>query len=63
VALHDAIGAIKTPVIEVHISNIYAREEFRHKNLITSKCKGLISGFGLDGYILALNYVLNKNNF
>ncbi|MFZ2905369.1 MAG: type II 3-dehydroquinate dehydratase [Cyclobacteriaceae bacterium] len=62
IALHDAIGAIKTPVVEVHISNIYAREEFRHKSLITSKCKGLISGFGLDGYVLALNFLTSKLN-
>lgn len=60
IALHDAIGAIKTPVTEVHISNIYAREEFRHKSLITSKCKGLISGFGLEGYAMALSYLINK---
>ena len=56
VAIHDAIGAIKTPVIEVHISNVYAREEFRHKSLITSKCIGIISGFGLESYALALAY-------
>src|SRR6266481_1092514 len=49
VAIGDAIAAIKTPVVEVHISNVYAREEFRHKSLITSKCAGLITGFGLDG--------------
>ncbi len=60
VAIHDAIAAITTPVVEVHISNIYAREEFRHKSLITSKCAGLISGFGLQGYALALIYLLNR---
>ncbi|MGE0771443.1 MAG: type II 3-dehydroquinate dehydratase [Cyclobacteriaceae bacterium] len=60
VALHDAIAAIKTPVVEVHISNIYAREEFRHKNLITSKCEGLISGFGLEGYHMALSFIIQK---
>jgi 3-dehydroquinate dehydratase II len=60
IAIHDAIGAIKTPVVEVHISNIYAREEFRHKSLITSKCAGLITGFGLEGYALALLYLMNK---
>lgn len=58
VALHDAIAGIKTPVVEVHISNIYAREEFRHKSLITSKCAGLITGFGLEGYALAIQYYL-----
>lgn len=60
VALHDAIAAIKTPVVEVHISNIYAREEFRHKSLITSKCIGLISGFGLESYDMAIQYVLQS---
>lgn len=54
VAIRDAIAAIKTPVIEVHISNIFAREDFRHVSLIAPKCKGSISGFGLDSYRLAL---------
>jgi 3-dehydroquinate dehydratase-2 len=58
IATHDAIGAIRTPVVEVHISNIYAREEFRHESLITSKCVGLISGFGLAGYDMAIEYIL-----
>lgn len=61
VAIHDAIGAIKTPVVEVHISNVYAREEFRHKSLITSKCVGIISGFGLESYALAITYLTNKS--
>jgi 3-dehydroquinate dehydratase II len=60
VAIHDAIAAIKTPVVEVHISNIYAREEFRHTSLITSKCVGLLSGFGMEGYALALLYLMNR---
>jgi 3-dehydroquinate dehydratase-2 len=60
VALHDAIAGIKTPVIEVHISNVYAREEFRHKSLITSKCIGLITGFGLEGYAMAISYLMNR---
>jgi 3-dehydroquinate dehydratase II len=60
IALHDAISAVKTKTIEVHISNIYAREEFRHKSLITSKCIGLISGFGLEGYAMAITYLLNS---
>jgi 3-dehydroquinate dehydratase-2 len=59
VALHDAIGAIKTPVVEVHISNVYAREEFRHKSLITSKCAGMLTGFGMEGYALAVTYLMN----
>lgn len=54
VALRDAIAAIKSPVIEVHISNVYAREEFRHNSLIAPKCKGSISGFGMDSYRLAV---------
>jgi 3-dehydroquinate dehydratase II len=58
IALHDAIGAIKTPVVEVHISNVYAREEYRHKSLITSKCVGLITGFGLGGYAMAIGHFL-----
>jgi 3-dehydroquinate dehydratase II len=61
VAIHDAIAAITTPVIEVHISNVYAREEFRHKSLITSKCIGLITGFGMNGYALAIQHLLYKN--
>ncbi len=59
VALADAISAIKTPVVEVHISNIFSREEFRHHSLIASKCKGRISGFGLDSYRLALESLLH----
>lgn len=54
VALRDAIAAIKTPTIEVHISNIFAREDFRHTSLIAAKCLGSISGFGLDSYRLAI---------
>jgi len=60
VAIHDAIGGIKTPVVEVHISNVYAREEFRHKSLITSKCAGMLTGFGMEGYALALTYLMNR---
>lgn len=60
VALHDAIAGIKTPTIEVHISNVYAREEFRHKSLITSKCIGLITGFGMEGYAMAISYLINR---
>ena len=54
IALADCIAAVETPVIEVHISNIFAREKFRHNSLIAGKCKGSISGFGLDSYRLAL---------
>ena len=62
VAIHDAIGAITSPVVEVHISNVFAREEFRHHSLITSKCAGLITGFGLQSYALALIYLMNRGN-
>ncbi len=56
IAIHDAIGSITTKVAEVHISNLHAREEFRHKSIITSKCIGLITGFGMEGYALAIQY-------
>ncbi len=58
VAIADAIAAIKTPVIEVHISNIYAREEYRHQSLMAKNCKGVIAGFGLDSYKMAINSFL-----
>ena len=54
VALLDAIKAVSTPVIEVHISNIHQREEFRHHSMISAGCKGVICGFGLDSYRLAI---------
>lgn len=54
VAIADCIAAIETPVVEVHISNPMAREEFRQISLLTSKCKGIISGFGLKSYLLAV---------
>lgn len=59
VALTDAIAAITTPVLEVHISNIYSREDFRHKSLLSKNCIGIISGLGISGYELALNHFLN----
>ena len=54
VALHDCIRAINTPVIEVHISNVHTREVFRHKSMISPACKGVICGFGMDSYKLAV---------
>ena len=54
VAIADAVAGIKTPVIEVHISNVYAREEFRHHSMMAKNCKGIITGFGLKSYELAL---------
>lgn len=56
IALADAIASINIPCIEVHISNIYARESFRHYTLITKNCIGSITGFGLKSYELAMNY-------
>ncbi len=58
IAIADAVGAIKTPVVEVHLSNIFAREEYRHVSYIAGKCKGSISGFGLESYRLALESFL-----
>ena len=58
VALHDCIRAITTPVIEVHISNVHQREEFRHHSFISSACKGVICGFGLDSYRLAVEAIV-----
>ena len=60
VALHDAIRAVTTPVIEVHISNIHAREEFRHKSLIAAACRGSVAGLGLRSYDLAVQYFVEK---
>lgn len=54
VALHDCIRAIKSPVVEVHISNVHTREEFRHHSMISAACRGVICGFGLDSYRLAI---------
>ena len=58
VAIADAIRAIATPVVEVHISNIFAREEFRHISLTAPACRGIISGLGLDSYRLAIESFL-----
>ena len=58
VALADAIAAIHTPVVEVHVSNIYAREEYRHISLTGKNCTGVLTGFGLNGYRLAIESFL-----
>ena len=58
VAIRDAIAAITTPVVEVHISNIYAREEFRRHSLLSEVCRGVVSGLGLNGYRLAVESFL-----
>ena len=60
VAIADAIAAITAPVVEVHISNIYSREPFRHKSLLSPVCKGIIAGFGLDSYRLALHSLIKQ---
>ncbi|WP_276908853.1 type II 3-dehydroquinate dehydratase [Hallella colorans] len=60
VALLDCIRSIKTPVVEVHISNVHQREEFRHRSMIAASCKGVICGFGLDSYRLAIEALLNS---
>ena len=58
VAIADAIAGIKTPVIGVHISNVYKREEFRHVSMLARNCKGVIAGFGLDSYRLAIESLI-----
>lgn len=62
VAIADAVAGIKTPVIEVHISNIFAREDYRHVSYLGKHCKGSISGFGLKGYEMAINAFLYKES-
>ena len=58
IALQDAIRAVTTPVVEVHISNVHSREDFRHHSMISAACKGVILGFGLDSYRLAIEALL-----
>ena len=65
VAIHDALKILKIPIIELHISNIYNREEFRHKSLISKVAKGVICGFGIEGYTMSLEamckFLKNEN--
>ena len=60
IALQDAIRAVSSPVVEVHISNVYSREEFRHKSMISCACIGVICGFGLKSYRLAIEALLSR---
>ena len=65
VAIHDSLKILKIPIIELHISNIYNREDFRHKSLISRVAKGIICGFGADGYLMSLKamckFLINEN--
>jgi 3-dehydroquinate dehydratase-2 len=62
IAIADAIRAVKAPVVEVHISNVHAREDFRHVSMISSSCLGVIAGFGLNSYRLALEALIAPEN-
>lgn len=59
IALQDCIRAVTSPVVEVHISNVHAREEFRHRSMISCACRGVILGFGLKSYRLAMEALVN----
>lgn len=62
VAIGDAVAAITTPVVEVHISNIFTREEFRHHSFLSPHCVGIISGLGLNGYASAIRYFMERKS-
>ena len=57
IAIHDAVKSVNSPVVEVHISNVYSREPYRHKSMIAAACKGVIAGFGMDSYRLAIEAI------
>ena len=59
-AIRDAISSIAVPVVEVHISNIHAREDFRHKSVISEVCKGVLCGFGSEGYLMAAEFLIKS---
>lgn len=61
IALYDCIRSLRCPVIEVHISNVHQREEFRHRSMISAACKGVICGFGLDSYRLAIEFIVHSS--
>ena len=60
VALRDAVASIPVPVVEVHVSNVYAREPFRHASLLSAVCAGVVTGFGVAGYALAVRYLADR---
>lgn len=60
VALHDALAAVAAPAVEVHISNIFAREDYRHHSLLSSACRGMVCGLGLKGYALAIEALAGR---
>lgn len=59
-AIRDAVSSVSVPVVEVHISNIYARDEFRHKSVLSEVCKGVLCGFGVRGYYMALDFLTDR---